>query len=78
MTTTLELPAQAADTLGETITLTVPADQVANVERLAPALVYGPTFRRDVLLGLRRASAAAVDHPDVARDTIASLVARYG
>lgn len=48
-TASLTLPAYAADTLGETITLTVPADRVSQVKALARFLPYGHEFNRAVL-----------------------------
>lgn len=46
---TVSIPAYAADTLGETLTLHAPAGWHERIRALAPACCYGTTYRRDVV-----------------------------
>lgn len=53
ITLTAEFPAFAADTLGETLSLTYCEEWDAEVESLAKHLKYGPDYNRAVIGNLR-------------------------
>jgi hypothetical protein len=68
--TSVTVPAFAADTLGETLTVRVPAAWADRVRALGPFCSYGPRFTRGVVEALQDAdrcvrngySAIAYDH----------------
>lgn len=51
--TTITIPAYAADTLGESVTLHAPEDWHERIEALSPRCCYGPNYNRTVLTLLR-------------------------
>jgi hypothetical protein len=57
---TVTIPAYAAETLGESITLTCPEDWHDRVRALAPKCQYGPNYSRSILTQLRDMSDCCV------------------
>lgn len=51
--TTIKIPAYAADTLGESLTIEAPEDWHERIKALSPHCCYGPGFSRDVLWQVR-------------------------
>jgi len=56
MPQSLTIPAFAADTLGESLTIEAPPEWHDRIRLLSPYVCYGPDFRRAVLYSLRELS----------------------
>lgn len=53
MTASITIPAYAADTLGETVTLRAPEDWHERIKALGPRCCYGPNYNRTIFTLLK-------------------------